>query len=411
MSELIRKRVTSISNYSGFVNVSPSDSERLPETVKLKPAKTARENFFKLLLIIPVLLFLSYNTLPESLKEASEASAPSVTAASNTIKTENDPHALDASTSSPAPPISVRKRKGDTITVEKQNEGHEFSIEVYKRNDIVSDMIRSPQSWEQDTVLKLNSYFREYSSKHSIPLSNLTFIDIGAHVGWFALNMAALGVQVIAFEPMQQNIELINKSLRKADNIGRGVSGRIKLFPHGLGTKDQICIVYSHNINVGDGHVQCVEKEENLRKPDDYSIRGRIPVRRLDDVLDVEGLNIVAIKMDTEGYEGNVLEGGRKVILEGGAQSIVTEFEATWMKEKGGEPIAFMTKLAAAGYRLQRSRPDTRRPLSDSQRDFMSGIEMIAAAKSGPLSKGIHELTLRHESYISEHYNISVSHS
>jgi FkbM family methyltransferase len=321
-----------------------------------------------------------------------------------------DEAAKVSSTSSPTtlPPVSIttRKDKGKTLSVTKQNEGCSFSIEVYRRNDIVSEVVRSPQSWDQD-IVNMNSYFKEYSSKHNIPLANLTFIDIGANIGWFALNMAALGVQVIAFEPMQQNIDLLKQSLQKTDNIASGVSGRIKLYPLGLGTKDQMCIIYSHDINVGDGHVNCVEKEENLKKPDDYSIRGRIPVHRLDDVLEVEGLNIVAIKMDTEGYECNVLEGGRKVILEGGAQAILTEFAIEWMKEKGGDPLEFMRKLAAAGYRLKRSSPDVRKSLSDSQRDFMTSEEMVATAESGPLSKGVHDLTLLQKKYISEQYEKS----
>jgi FkbM family methyltransferase len=37
----------------------------------------------------------------------------------------------------------------------------------------------------------------------------VTFVDIGGNIGWFSLNMAALGVKVMAFEPMQKNTEMI----------------------------------------------------------------------------------------------------------------------------------------------------------------------------------------------------------
>jgi FkbM family methyltransferase len=417
MSDLIRKRVTSTvpSNQPSIVNDSSSDIPPLPEAWKLKTARTERLRFVTPFALLAVMLLLSYNTFSESMAEATNlSSTTSTTSPISTSKSKKDHQGLDeaakvSSTSSPTtpPPVSITKNKRETITVTKQNEEYSFSIEVYRRNDIVSEVVRSPQSWDQD-IANMNSYFKEYSSKHNIPLANLTFIDIGANIGWFSLNMAALGVQVIAFEPMQQNIDLFNQSLQKTDNIASGVSGRIKLYPHGLGTKDQMCIIYSHDINVGDGHVKCVENEENLKKPDDYSIRGRIPVHRLDDVLDVEGLNIVAIKMDTEGYECNVLEGGRKVILEGGAQAILTEFASEWMKEKGGDPLEFMRKLAAAGYRLKRSSPDVRKPLSNSQRDFMTSKEMVATAESGPLSKGVHDLTLLQKTYISEQYEKSI---
>ena len=120
------------------------------------------------------------------------------------------------------------------------------------------------------------------------------------------------------------------------------------------GTKKTI-IVYSHNINVGDGHVKCVEKESDLQIPHDYSIRGRIPVRRLDDVINIaeQGINVVVVKMDVEGYEGNVLEGGTKFFLESDISIITTEFVPKWIKDKGGDPDEFKRKFSSAGYSLQ----------------------------------------------------------
>ena len=239
--------------------------------------------------------------------------------------------------------------------VTRRNNGNSFSIEIYqKAKDIVSGEIRG-RGWELDKVQELNNYFINYSKKHDVPLSDLTFIDIGANVGWFSLSLAALGVKVLAFEPMQENIDLIRKSLKLPDNIASGVSDRIKLHPHGLGVKNEVCIIFSHNINVGDGHVKCVENEADLKIPHDYKIRGRIPVHRLDDVINIddEDLRIVAIKMDTEGYEGNVLEGGTKVLLKGGADAIVTEFVGDWIIDKGGDPVEFMRKMGSAGYRVK----------------------------------------------------------
>jgi FkbM family methyltransferase len=235
--------------------------------------------------------------------------------------------------------------------VDRKNNGNKFSIWIYKNNDIVSKEIRR-STWEADKILQFNKYFIDYSKKHNITLSDLTFIDIGANIGWFSLNMAALGVNVLAFEPMQHNIDLIQKSLAIPENIKSGVSGRIKLFPHGLGVKDSICIIYSHDINVGDGHVKCVDNEAKLHLPHNYSIRGKIPVHRLDDVLDASKLNIVAVKMDTEGYEANVVEGGTNVLLHGGAQAIVTEFKEEWIRGKGGDPEKMMKSLLDAGYKV-----------------------------------------------------------
>ena len=42
--------------------------------------------------------------------------------------------------------------------------------------------------------------------------------------------------------------------------------------------------------------------------------------------MNVEGTRIVALRINTEGYEGHVLEGGSKVLLSGGVDAIFQEF-------------------------------------------------------------------------------------
>ena len=194
-----------------------------------------------------------------------------------------------------------------------------------------------------------------------IPLSELTFLDIGANVGWFSLNMAALGVNVIAFEPMEQNYELIKRSLEEKINIDNGVSDRVTLYEHGLGVKEETCFLYSDDGNVGDGHIKCVASEEDLSIQKGYSIRQKVVVKRLDDVLTTEkvkSMNIIAAKLDCEGFEGNVLEGGMNVLLDGGILNILSEYQPTWIKEKGsgdgGDADLYLQRFKDAGYRVEK---------------------------------------------------------
>ncbi len=246
--------------------------------------------------------------------------------------------------------------KNSNPIMKTSNEEKEFVIELYKEKDIVSNAImNSWVGWEPDVVRELNEIFKNYSKKHNIPLSNLTFMDIGANIGWLTMNMAALGVKVIAFEPMQENLKLLQSTLKKKTNIENGLSDRITLHEHGLGVKEETCFLYSDNENFGDGHIKCVEKESDLELQANYTIRERVPLKRLDDVVKItEGMHIVAVKMDTEGYEGNILEGGSKVLLEGGIDVIQTEFEPKWLTEKGGDPVKFIKKMIDAGYHIKK---------------------------------------------------------
>jgi len=235
----------------------------------------------------------------------------------------------------------------------KTNGGKHFSFEVYDENDIVSDAVKQ-DGWERNVVASLNEYFQVYSEVNNVPLSKLTFIDIGANIGWLSFNMAALGVNVLAFEPMQENIELFKKTLHLEENVKSGVSDRITLYEYGLGAQEETCFVYSDDKNVGDGHIQCVEQESDVKLKANYSVRGRVPLKRLDDAVNVEGMHIVVVRMDTEGYEAHVLEGGSKVLLRGsfgGVERIVTEFVPEWVIEKGGDPVKFMKHMTDAGYR------------------------------------------------------------
>lgn len=242
----------------------------------------------------------------------------------------------------------------------------EFSINVYGSDDAVSNEILQ-SGWENDKIAMFNHYFTEYSKEHNLTLSELTFVDVGANVGWFSLNMAALGVDVLAFEPMEDNLNLIRQSLCIPTNIESGVSERITLFEYGLGEKEETCVIYSDDRNFGDGHTQCVEDENDLEIPPGHSVRGRIPVHRLDDVLSAEGRNVVVVKMDTEGHEGKVFKGGAEFLLNTGVPVLTLEFVPEWLESNGDEPLEILKSFTDAGYNLTQ----------ENREGFVSNEEMM----------------------------------
>ena len=48
---------------------------------------------------------------------------------------------------------------------------------------------------------------------HIMDTSDVVLLDVGANIGWFAINAAALGYTVFAFEPMAKNIGAICRTL------------------------------------------------------------------------------------------------------------------------------------------------------------------------------------------------------
>mgnify|MGYP000391212500 CR=1 FL=1 len=120
----------------------------------------------------------------------------------------------------------------------------------------------------------------------------------------------------------------------------------------GLGKAAQTCVVYSDNKNRDEGHTTCsTNNTAQVKPPPNYSVRGAIQVERLDDILSRESRRVVAVKMDTEGYEAHVLEGGPEFFLNSKIPTVYTEYSPLqMMREKGGDGREFMRKFLDSGY-------------------------------------------------------------
>jgi FkbM family methyltransferase len=228
----------------------------------------------------------------------------------------------------------------------------EIVLEVYEGHDIVSDSISGNNGWEVQTVDDYIAFFTKYAQDHNLPLSDLTFVDIGANVGWYTMMMAAMGVNVIAFEPMEQNLHLIRKTLCNPENSY--FSDRVVVYPTGLSETTQTCVLFSGKDNVGDGVTSCVDDMSTFVPWEGYDIRGYIPVDRIDNILSAAGRNIVLVKMDTEGSEANVLLGGPTFFLNSKIPLIMSEFNPhDLMKKRGGDGERFMRNFLDAGYAVR----------------------------------------------------------
>jgi FkbM family methyltransferase len=228
-----------------------------------------------------------------------------------------------------------------------------FSIEIYNGSDIVSSQIKANGSWDLSKLKLFQKTINDYSTKEGIPLNELTFVDIGSNIGWFSLSIAAMGLNVMAFEPMSFNNDMMKRSLCMENNIKSGLSQRVQLFTNGLGPKEESCLVFSANHNEGDGHTLCGKTESEVQILPGHSIRGKIDVKRLDDIASSEGKKIALLKIDVEGYESHVVEGGRDFILNSKIPCIIAEFVPEWIRSKLGDPERMINRFYDAGYKIQ----------------------------------------------------------
>ena len=209
--------------------------------------------------------------------------------------------------------------------------GKPFALKVYQDTDKALQSIRR-RRWITHKVEAFNVFFSDYSELHKIPLSDITFIDIGANIAWFTMNLAALGVHVIAFESQstKKSIDVIKGSMCLSENLDSGVSNHITLYDHDglgmVGDETEKCVVYSNNANAGDGQIKCPkEGSEELAIPSTHSIKGYFPQRRFEDALNNGGKIMVIERTNTEGYESIEKDGGTIFFLEEGVYVIVKE--------------------------------------------------------------------------------------
>ena len=207
-----------------------------------------------------------------------------------------------------------------------------FRMAVMASDDLVSHEIATRGYWE----LRYPNQLLEFAGESSRLPTTGTFLDIGANLGFYSLLFAQHGYDVLAVEPMLLNRKAIAASLCANPSL----AARITLLPLALGTRgtEKIrCVVRADDRNAGNGKLSCSVDERCERglhhhpgrslgvAARDASTAAHAticePVRMstLDELLAREQRRlaaspIVAVKIDVEGFECNVLSGGRSLL-------------------------------------------------------------------------------------------------
>ncbi len=149
------------------------------------------------------------------------------------------------------------------------------------------------------------------------------FVDVGAHVGSWAVTYAAAGKSVIAFEPNP----VIHPLLRRALPAARRIA---------LGDRDGVARLSAQSADGGTGSIV---REFGAGR--DYSVR----LLTLDDCIS-PATQVAAIKIDVEGAEVDVLRGARQTI----ARCHPLIFFECWEDERGQRKDELFAMVRELGY-------------------------------------------------------------
>ena len=163
-------------------------------------------------------------------------------------------------------------------------------------------------------------------------------LDIGANIGWTALNLARLSQtgQVVGFEPDPYNLGrcLENLALNKLPNL--------TVLPFALGETSRRAQMELRSVSNRGG---------NRIAPGPVDADGETAeVRRLDDVDVVAHLpRIDLIKIDVEGYELKVLKGAT-TILANHKPTLFIEVDENNLRDQGDSIASVVSFLRDLGY-------------------------------------------------------------
>lgn len=147
---------------------------------------------------------------------------------------------------------------------------------------------------ENDQSMENPAYEDKYRQAILTHLPNKrTFIDVGANVGIWSLPMSKHFKKTVSYEPSKQNIECIKV------NVPTGIDLREKAVADFAGEAE----FHQAGKNCGDGKL--------IREGLNISISYKVPVVKLDDE-DLTEVDLV--KIDTQGWELDVLKGMKSII-------------------------------------------------------------------------------------------------
>jgi FkbM family methyltransferase len=134
-----------------------------------------------------------------------------------------------------------------------------------------------------------------------------SFLDIGANIGFTTVPLARAGVDCYCFEPDVRNFHWLSANTRD-------VSDKIKLFNVALFDKDGELDFEVSDWNFGDHRVRVGSGEAGAFGEQHRKVV-KIKAQRLDDVLDLATLQRpLAVKIDTQGAEAQILRGGTRIV-------------------------------------------------------------------------------------------------
>lgn len=132
-------------------------------------------------------------------------------------------------------------------------------------------------------------------------------VDVGGHVGTWSMWLVKEFDRVVAFEPVPEHRELFELNVDMA---------KCTLVPVALGDREGVVDIEIPLETTGNAHVAIGKRHPGTRhvpNPDAHRVVKGVPLKTLDSFPGLDDVGF--IKIDVEGYEKQVVEGGKELIM------------------------------------------------------------------------------------------------
>jgi FkbM family methyltransferase len=140
---------------------------------------------------------------------------------------------------------------------------------------------------------------------------NLLF-DVGANIGQYALEMREIGYngKIISFEPLNREFSVLSKKASLDKNW--------TVFNFAMGSEKGFSEINVANNSISSSILMMEERHEKSAPNSKYINKQSIKIERLDDIFSdfCNPSDNVMLKIDTQGFEMEVLFGAKKVLHE-----------------------------------------------------------------------------------------------
>jgi FkbM family methyltransferase len=161
-----------------------------------------------------------------------------------------------------------------------------------------------------------------------------TAVDIGGHVGLWSMQLTKMFERVHAYEPVAAHRECFVKNVIVKDAVN--ARGDVILHECALGEQEGRIAIFTEKGSSGNSHI-------------DAKVPGSIPMVTLDSMGHQE---VDFMKLDTEGYEENILRGAVETIKRCRPVIIVEQKRDMAEARFGLRPRGAVTFLESLGYKL-----------------------------------------------------------